>query len=59
MDPKLSPDLLAGLKRMGNPTLVNDDIFVMLLENGISTITQPESANISSACYFCNALKVR
>ncbi|XP_026274311.1 COMM domain-containing protein 3 isoform X1 [Frankliniella occidentalis] len=50
MEPKLSTEIMTGLKRMGNSTLVSDEVFVKSLQCGMTTITQPDftSANLSS-----------
>ncbi|KAJ1529218.1 hypothetical protein ONE63_006022 [Megalurothrips usitatus] len=51
MDLKLSPEVIARLKRIGNATLVNDDTFSKLVECCGSTITQSElSSDITSLC---------
>ncbi|XP_026274313.1 COMM domain-containing protein 3 isoform X2 [Frankliniella occidentalis] len=49
MEPKLSTEIMTGLKRMGNSTLVSDEVFVKSLQCGMTTITQPDftSANLS------------
>lgn len=40
METLTSADVVSGLKRLGNSTLVNDELFSSLLVGGIGTITQ-------------------
>ncbi|XP_034250748.1 COMM domain-containing protein 3 [Thrips palmi] len=47
METRLCADVLSGLKRLGNSTLVNEDLFSKLLVCGVNTITQSNSQSLN------------